>query len=648
MKITLKKIKVLNFKGLRDFTATFDGDGELRGDNATGKTTLFDAFTWCLYGKDSYGRSDTNFQLKPLDEEGNVIEKLPHEVEILLDVDGSLVNIRREYKEVWQKRRGSKEEVFTGHTTERFWNDVPITDKEFKQKIDMICSEDIFKLITNPTYFLSQQKKEQRQFLMSLVDDVTMADLPEFADLAAHMSGKSAEEYMRELGAKIKRIKAEMEGIPERIDEQKRSMPTAANFEALKNALIGKEKELEQIEAQMENGKRAFEQYNSQRRDLFKQLTDLNVQISKRRDALYSAEMQDYYQSIDKKRKNTIAIEDLESKKAEMQRKAKDLEAQISKLAEDRDVLIAEWKEIKKRTWEGVDDSQFVCPTCKQRLPEDDIAAKVAEMERNYNSETAKLLETNKTNGMAVVEKKKACEKELDKIKEDLQYTEIELTELKTIPIKVIDKPEVDMEFANDPEMQQLKAKKADLDAAIERSDTWDGNADSKALKESKALLQLDINDIRVKLTDEKRIQAAEHRIAELEAQYKTQQAEIAQLEGELDKVDDLKHALINMIEDRINSLFSMVKFRMYEQQINGGEKETCEALVDGVPYSTNLNTAARINAGIDIINAISKHSDVYAPIFIDNRESITSLIDTESQVINLIKDENYKFLTTI
>ena len=160
--------------------------------------------------------------------------------------------------------------------------------------------------------------------------------------------------------------------------------------------------------------------------------------------------------------------------------------------------------------------------------------------------------------------------------------------------------------------------------------------------------LQKEVSEIRVKLSDKERIEAAENRIKELESQYQTQQAEIAMLEGELDQIADMKHAYIDKVESTINSMFSIVKFKMYEQQINGGEAETCEALVDGVPYSTNLNTAARINAGIDIINAISKHNDVYAPIFIDNRESITSLIDTEAQVINLIKDENYKFLTNI
>ena len=123
---------------------------------------------------------------------------------------------------------------------------------------------------------------------------------------------------------------------------------------------------------------------------------------------------------------------------------------------------------------------------------------------------------------------------------------------------------------------------------------------------------------------------------------------EIAELEGVEFTIAELKHRLIDKVESRINSMFTLVKFKMYETQINGGEAETCEALVDGVPYSTNLNTAARINAGLDVINAISKHHGIHAPIWIDNRESITNLLHTDSQIINLVKDENYQVLTRI
>ena len=169
MDIRIKHIAIVNFKGIHSFEADFGSSTtEFRGDNATGKTSLFDAFTWCLYGKDSSGRSDNNFKLKTLDEDNNVIYRLPHEVEITLLVDGIEVKLRKSYNEVWKKKRGSKEETFSGHTIERYWNDVPMSEAEFKMKIDSICSEDVFKLITNPTHFLSLPKKEQRAFLTKM------------------------------------------------------------------------------------------------------------------------------------------------------------------------------------------------------------------------------------------------------------------------------------------------------------------------------------------------------------------------------------------------------------------------------------------------------------------------------------------------
>ena len=647
MKIELRKIKIVNFKGLRDFTADFDGNGEVRGDNATGKTTLFDAFTWCLYGKDSYGRSDTNFQVKPLDENGKVIEKLPHEVELLLDINGTMVNIRREYKEMWTKKRGSKEEVFTGHTTERYWNDVPCTEREFKTKIDTICSEDVFKLITNPTYFLSMPKKEQRQLLLSMADDVTRESLPEFAQLVARMSGKTTEEYTKEIAAKIKRIKADMEGIPERIDERKRDMPEEADWSALRDTLKSKQAESDNLWRQIESKTEAFEQYNQERQKLFRELSDTRVKISQRRHELREQALADYYKSAEDARAYEQSVAALRSTiqaaKQDLEKATKELEGYTA----TRERLIAEWRTLKTRRWEGVDDSQFICPTCKQPLPHDDVEAKIAEMERNYNAETAKMLEANKQAGLTNNTKKAACESLIESIEESITKNGEKLAELERKPIIAIAKPQVDTEFNDDPTIKELHSLESGIELSIEGMEIYNG-ADKERLEAQRNELWAEINKIQLKLQDEQRIEANNKRIAELEKQYKTQQAEIASLEGEINLIDEMKHALIDKVESQINSKFSIVKFKMYETQINGGEKETCEALVDGVPYSTNLNTAARINAGIDIINAISKHNDVYAPIFIDNRESITSLIDTEAQVINLIKDENYKFLTTI
>ena len=96
----------------------------------------------------------------------------------------------------------------------------------------------------------------------------------------------------------------------------------------------------------------------------------------------------------------------------------------------------------------------------------------------------------------------------------------------------------------------------------------------------------------------------------------------------------------VRLLEDRINSKFKMARFKLFEVQVNGALAETAETMYNGVPYS-NLNNGARINVGLDIIRTLAKHYNLYPPIFIDNRESITELIDVSpQQTISLIVSE--------
>ena len=74
-------------------------------------------------------------------------------------------------------------------------------------------------------------------------------------------------------------------------------------------------------------------------------------------------------------------------------------------------------------------------------------------------------------------------------------------------------------------------------------------------------------------------------------------------------------------IEDSINGQFSIVKWKLFSEQVNGGLSECCEATVDGVPYSS-LNSGMRINAGIDVISALSAFYGVRVPLVVDNAET--------------------------
>lgn len=646
MNIVLKHMSIVNFKGIRSFEADFDSnETTFKGDNATGKTTLMDAFTWCLYGKDSSGRSDSNFKLKTLDADNNVIERIPHEVTITLDADGETIVLRKCYSEVWNRRRGSKIEEMDGHKIERFYNDVPMTEREFAAKVENICSEAVFQMVTNPTHFLSMPKKDQRAYLIGMAGDITIEDVAaefeEFRKLVADMSGKTTEEYSREIRAKINRIKAEVELIPSRIDERERSNPQVKDWGQIERDIAKKQAEVNSLDKQMTDQTEAYNVQSAARQALFKKMGDIDLSIANLTTELRSEALKDYYQAKSDYEASMAKMSSLNSQLSIAKGEVERSERTIADCANKRTALLQKWHEIKARVFH-VDEGLFICPTCHQPLPQDDVDKQIAQMEKNFNTETARQLEENKRAGLANNKTKEEAEARLAEAKSKVESLTAEISSVKTMECPTM--PEVDV--TGDERIIALKSEKESLKQQVESTNVTAPALDT--LKWQRENLLAEIQTLRDQLKDKDILAANIKRIGELNEQLRTMNNEIAELEGVEFTIAELKHRLIDKVEERINSMFTLVKFKMYETQINGGEAETCEALVNGVPYSTNLNTAARINAGLDVINAIAKHHGIHAPIWIDNRESITNLLHTDSQIINLVKDENYQVLTRI
>lgn len=636
-KIIIKKINLVNFKGIRNLTVDFDEQiTTICGRNGSGKTSIFDAFTWLLFGKDSQDRK--SFNIKTLDAQGIAIPRIPHEVSATILVDGEEINLRRRYNEKWQKKRGSATEEFTGHEEERLYNDVPMSVKEWNEKIAEICSEQVFKFITNPLYFSAQKSDMQRSMLFRMAGEISDEEIAagnaEFTALLAQLTSKTMEEYKREISAKKRRIKAEIDGIPERIDERKRDMPEAENWLAIDAELKAAQTELSEVEKSITDKAQAYTTASNERLNLSKQLSELKEKIINREFAIKQTVNAEYneqsYTQQQLFRDENAAISELNRVKSELARYQFDLNS----MQEKRNKLIAEWREINARTLQFRED-EFVCPTCKRPLDIDDIERKQNDMTENFNIRKSSDLAENNRKGQA---NKKAMEDNqalIAKCEERIAELTRKIEELKANPLysAVLTAPDTTSAINTDNEYLSLSVKVSELE---EKLNVPISMPDTAELKEKKQAIVSQIDELKKRLANKDIIERNNQRIQELEKLLRSQSEELAQLEGIEFTMANFSKARIEAMESRINGLFSVVRFKMFEKNINGGEVETCEATVNGVPYS-DINNAMAINAGLDIINAICKSESVTAPIFIDNAEAVNELLPTQSQMIRLV-----------
>lgn len=644
--IVILRLTLLNFKGIRSLTVDFDEhETNIYGANAAGKTTVFDAFRWVLFGKDCNDRKD--FNIKTIGADGKPIERLPHEVTADLVVDGEEISLKKCYVEKWTKKRGSAVETFSGHSVECYYNDVPCTVKEYEQKVSEICDEQVFKLITNPLFFTSQKKDFQRGMLIKLAGDITdqevIDDNPDFAELVGMLSGKTIEELKREVNSKKRKIKDGIDSIPARIDERKRDMPEVRDWAALEQEIERFKQRINEIEAQIADRSKAFNEITKQKQVIAKELSSVKSRITARTYELKDKLLANYNES---RRAHDMAVQRATSLRNERRVKAlalPRLEKELQALKERREALIAEWRAIKAETFAEPDRNDFVCPTCKRPLEADDVEAKIEDLRISFNADKANRLERNKALGIETKNSIEAKEDEIKTINEDCFKLDNEVAELensndyKVTPTA----PDVEPMIATDKELAELRRKENDLQTELDKEVAAPDTSDLQAQRQE---VLNSINRNSVLLRDKETIANSNKRIHELEEEYKTSQDELARLEGIEFTIQQFCKARIELVESRINGMFELVRFKMYEQQINGGEIETCEATVDGVPFS-DLNNAMKINAGLDIINAICRANGIVAPIFIDNRESVSDIVSTQSQIVNLIVDANCKTL---
>lgn len=644
----LMKLELRNFKGIKNFTLNAQGGNiDIYGENATGKTTIYDAFLWLLFDKDSQNKKD--FSIKTLDGKGEALHGLEHSVEGTFEVKGSSLSLTKVYQEQWTKKRGSATKEFTGHTTDYYINTVPVKKSEYAAKVAEIIDEDIFRLLTNPLYFNEQLHWEKRRAILlevcgDLTDEDVIASDKKLAQLPAILGDHSLDDYRKIIASRRTKINDELKKIPVRIDEVTQGMPNIegiddegidAKIGAISKEIKAKNEDL----AVIENGG----EISAMRIKLSDTLADLQQIRFDHRSKINA--------TVEGKRKELNALQvSCDDHEAEIRRMANRRKANlqdISELTSKMEALRNKWAAVNAQefTFDQTDDT---CPTCGQSLPQDQLAAAREEAQSEFNSKKAKEMEGINESGKTA---KIAAEKlraeadnlleKIDSINKDYQQAfdqktalQKEINELVEGAGNVEDTPEY---------IAKTKEKEA-IEADIDALRLGVSTAAEKVEDEIKILTE-EMRGLEVTKAQLVEHERRQKRIEELSQKERELAAEYEKLEEHLFLTEEFVKAKVNLLEEKINSKFKLARFKLFEVQVNGGISETCETTYGGVPYSGGLNNAARINVGLDIINTLAEHYGFAAPIFVDNAEAVVQLEPTKGQVIRLIVSEKDKAL---
>ena len=624
MNIEIKSMDISNFKGIRSLHLDFhSGINTLYGENATGKTTVYDALTWLLFGKDSHGNS--SFSIKPTGAAAGIMP----EVSAVLLVDGEPLVLRKTLRERWEKHRGSTEARFAGNTTDYYIDDVPRKESEYKRIIGGYIDEPQFKLLTNVYAFARDMHWKERRALLSeicgLPDDAELlAAAPQFAELAEAAGRRTVDDYKAALLSQRKGANASLNTLPVRIDECERMVRELAGlpFEQAHKTSEALQADRARVQADLAklDGDALLAQAENERDALNNQLRELENENRAHRDSQY-VPCEDI--SAELEQAAYAAAEKADNAENEYERLRTAMADGESRLEEYRS------------RWRAIDKEQFTggtCPTCGQTLPTAELDAAKKRFETSKQDRKNGLLEDSKLlkEDIASMQARlQAVESSLPALQEAYEKAANAIAEYTPPAAPVIeDLPD----YARRKEA--ISRSIDDCGRRIERLRT-DKQAERDRMESEYRAITSRILENDATLAKEQTLADTRRRVTELQDEQRRAAAEVEEMDRMIELCEEFARFRVQSVEQSVNSKFSLARFRLFTEQINGGLADCCDVVVGGVPYA-DLNSAMQINVGLDIIETLSQHYERRVPLFIDNAESVTKLQDIGSQVVRL------------
>lgn len=641
--IKLNRLSLKHFKGLDSFE--FEPQGKsitVSGQNGSGKTTLADALLWLLFGKDTRG---AKLNPKPLD--GNNEEKLGLEptVEAELLIDGTVVTLKRVQEEKWNTPRGQLEKVRGSDTTKYTIDGVPTMEKEWKAYLENISAENILQMLFDSTFFMKMNWKNRREILVNMTglsDEEIIAKDPTLKAIEKVIKEHSIDDYRKILASQKKEVKRKIDGLPARIQEVTDMFAKAKtdigdqSADEIQEQVLEYEADVSELQSKLN----AIAAGNATL-DHHEELANLKVKLANAQSAYLSSTNMETRSLQDDLNKQQRIVNEIRSLVAEAEHKKSMLATHIDEMAIFIENHLKEYYALKNQTF---DEHQKVCPTCAQELPADQIVTMVATFEQKKSQN----MEENVAQGKAARDRRNAAETELAEIASEYKRLSQKLVEAEETRNKINSELELIENFTQKFEETKDYQKIQDQIKVVQQkilnatSDTAEEEQDLKEQIRQKRVL---IAEAQAKFQQIKGLSGYENRIEELKKEDAALKAQNQEIEKNMFLLDEFTRKKVSYLEESINSKFELVKFKLFNILKNGGLEEVCEATYNGIEYGTSLNTGARINCDLDIIDTLSKEFGLSVPVFVDNTESVNDLHPINSQMIELrvTKNKNLK-----
>lgn len=690
----LQSIKIHNFKGIRDLSVDFDGkDIDIYGDNDAGKTTIYDAFLWCLFNKDSKDR--THIKWKPLDSKNNPIHGLQTSVKVILIVNGQI----KEFEKIRTER-----EVIKRHSQEKTYEDSSkylvngletSTKKIYDQEVEKVLDQEKFKNLTSVTYFLEQLSPEERRealfnYFGVKSDKEIINETKELHSLIQIMNGDSINNARAKVAQELKRINETLKHIPIKIEGIQAALPEieGLNHDVLleeRNKLTQKKAAIENELATIRNGGNSGELL-SQLRAKQEELTAAKLQFENQQNTKINDIEQGkakIFVELNKAQellaKEDRAVKDLELEISKSENFIKQLDKEHQKLTNEYDLIDEEVFKAEPYVKQAFDETTLICSHCQrpyEKEKQEEMKAYHEEQEQKMfeqvaaaNKEKAAQFEASKESKLEAI---RACGIDNNQKREENQNKLPELKEKLLTGIEAcrmargyVDKVAAELKEA-DKQISLLVVKSVDFSTTKKYEEI---NNEIIKLNEYIALGNESITIQSLEKTNE--IKAVEQELAEIDAQlvkfteherqlaiiesFNEQERSLSERKGELVAqlvlFEEFFITKRDLLQDYINSHFSVIEWKLFDFYEDGGLNESiCEPIINGVPFS-GLNNGSCMQAGLDVSNTLMKQEGYMVPLFIDNAEGLTShkreAVQVDTQVIAMYvneRDKNLRF----